>query len=173
MERGLKCCPSDFYNKCANAFSKCRDCVAGYGRKGSRLWYESREEGDDTKHPWESQGRVRKLEQKKKIISESKRVEQKQRDEIVKATLKSGSLLGDGDAKLLKGAFRLETKNRGVRKSWNLTVEEYQKGKRQGVDIFGITIKEPSTKKEKTLYLVDEHILGIILASVQSDLEKH
>lgn len=172
MKSLLKCCPNDFYNKCANAYSKCKDCVAGFGRKGSRLWYESKLEGDNIKHPWVSQERVKRVGEKKKIISESRRVEQKQRDEIVKATLKSGSLLGDGDAKLLKGAFRLETKNRGVRKSWNLTVEEYQKGKRQGVDIFGVTIKEPPAGKERTLYLVDEHILGIILASVRSDLEK-
>lgn len=171
MQTDLKCCPSDFYNKCANALSKCRECIAGFGKKGSKLWYVSRFDDDDQQHPWLSQERLKRVDQKKKIVSESKRIERRQREQIAKATLRSGSLLGDGDAKILKGAFRLETKNRGERKSWNLTVEEYQKGRRQGVDIFGITIKEPSTGKEKTMYLIDEHLLGIILASVKSDLE--
>lgn len=172
MQTGLKCCPSDFYNKCANALSKCRECKAGFGKKGSKLWYVSRFDDDDQEHPWYSEERLKRVEKKKKIVSESKRVEQKQREQIAKATLRSGSLLGDGDAKILKGVFRLETKNRGERKSWNLTVEEYQKGKRQGVDIFGITIKEPSTGKEKTMYLIDENLLGTILATVKSDLEE-
>lgn len=74
-------------------------------------------------------------------------------------TQQSGAYRGDGDAKLdINGrTTQIEYKDRGQRKSFNLTLKEYQKGKRQGVEVFGIRIQDEDGNY-KTVYILDDKL---------------
>lgn len=139
-------CPNRFYVNCSEVQVGCKICAAGMG--GPKLKYKpiksEDEEGYLVNHPWcKDKSRV-------KIQRRAKRTEEKQRENIAHATIRSGALLGDGDTHLLKGKLKLETKDRGLKSSWCLSLSEYNKGLRQGIDIYGITITPPNNSP-KTL----------------------
>lgn len=154
----MRNCPDRYYNNCSFAQINCKHCSAGMGSK--KLFYtpiNSHDSlGDLLNHPW------RKDLEKSKIQQQAKKTEELQRRKIADSTIRSGALLGNGDSKLLNGLLRLETKNRGSKSSWCLSLSEYLKGQRQGIDIYGITISPPNSPP-KTLYIIDEHLLGTIL----------
>ena len=158
----MKNCPDEFYNQCANAQKKCRVCAAGTGGNSCKVFYQSLT-GDNPNHPYKPD------QQKQKRLKQAKQVEQKQLQAIAKATLCSGAVLGNGDGELLSGNLRLETKDSGVRSSWNLTLPEYEKGQRQGIDIYGITITHPVTGKNHTMYIMEERLVGHLLALIQKE----
>lgn len=158
----MKNCPDEFYNQCANAQKKCKVCAAGTASNSSKVFYQSLT-GDNSSHPYKPD------QQKQKRLRQAKQVEQKQLQTIAKATLRSGAALGNGDGELLSGSLRLETKDRGVRRSWNLTLPEYEKGQRQGIDIYGITITHPVTGKNITMYMIEERLAGYLLALIQKE----
>lgn len=159
----MRNCPDRFYLNCSLAQIKCHQCSAGTGH--SKLLYNpihsNDNEGDLLTHPWH------KNISKSKVQLRAKKTEQLQRRKIADATLRSGALLGDGDTKLLGGRLKLETKDRGSKSSWCLSLLEYSKGQRQGIDVFGITISPPNSPP-KTLYIIDEHLLGTILHLIDS-----
>ncbi len=156
-------CPDRFYLNCSEAQVSCKVCAAGRG--GPKLKYKpiksEDKEGDLVNHPW------CKDKSKVNIQKRAKTTEKKQRENIARATIRSGALLGDGDTHLLNGKLKLETKDRGVKSSWCLSLSEYNKGLRQGIDIYGITITPPNSSP-KTLYIIDENLLGIILHLISS-----
>jgi len=162
----MRNCPDVFYNECANAIAKCRTCKAGEmsGRLG-KLYYESLT-GEHPVHPSQID------QNKRKRLKEAQTVEKNQRRAIADATLRSGAALGDGDTSLLGGELRLETKDRGVKRSWNLTLAEWEKGQRQRIDAYGITIEHPETGKKLTLYMMSEAMFGMFLAYVQRDKDR-
>jgi hypothetical protein len=163
-------CPDRFYLNCSEAQVSCKVCAAGRG--GPKLKYKpiksEDKEGDLLNHPW------CKDKSKVNIQKRAKTTEKKQRENIARATIRSGALLGDGDTHLLNGKLKLETKDRGVKSSWCLSLSEYNKGLRQGIDIYGITITPPNLPRRlkqsspKTLYIIDENLLGIILHLISS-----
>lgn len=159
-------CPDRFYLNCSEAQVSCKVCAAGRG--GPKLKYKpiksEDKEGDLLNHPW------CKDKSKVNIQKRAKTTEKKQRENIARATIRSGALLGDGDTHLLNGKLKLETKDRGVKSSWCLSLSEYNKGLRQGIDIYGITITPPNPHRglKKTLYIIDENLLGIILHLISS-----
>jgi hypothetical protein len=59
-----------------------------------------------------------------------------------------------------------------VRKSWNLTLQEYEKGQRQGIDVYGITITHPETGKPLTMFMIEERMAGLLLALVKKEQGK-
>ena len=158
----MKNCTDEFYNQCANAQKKCRVCAAGTGGNSCKVFYQSLT-GDNPNHPYKPD------QQKQKRLKQAKQVEQKQLQAIAKATLRSGAVLSNGDGELLSGTLRLETKDRGTRSSWNLTLLEYEKGQRQGIDIYGITITHPVTGKNHTMYIMEERLVGHLLALIQKE----
>lgn len=161
----MRNCPDEYYKQCANALKKCKVCAAGSGSTSSKVLYKSTT-GELLFHPHTPNIK------KQKRLKEAKRVEDSQRIAIANSTIRSGALLGDGDTSLLRGTLRMETKDRGVRKSWNLTLEEYEKGKQQGIDIYGITIKHPETGKQLTMYMIEERMAGLILALIKNQQER-
>ena len=160
----MKNCPDEYYSQCANALSKCRVCAAG-SSNSSQLFYESTT-GWLPEHPHKPDSK------KQKRLLQAKKVESNQRRAIATSTLRSGAALGDGDTSLLEGTLRMETKDRGVRKSFNLTIQEYEKGQQQGIDVYGITITHPETGKPLTLYMVEERMAGLLLALVKKEQGK-
>ena len=173
-------CPDRFYLNCSEAQVSCKVCAAGRG--GPKLKYKpiksEDEEGDLVNHPYLHRGlkelhrglKQCKDKSKVNIQKRAKTTEKKQRENIARATIRSGALLGDGDTHLLNGKLKLETKDRGVKSSWCLSLSEYNKGLRQGIDIYGITITPPNPHGglKKTLYIIDENLLGIILHLISS-----
>lgn len=161
----MKNCPDDYYSQCVNALKKCGVCAAGGGNSNSKLFYKSiTGELPDHLHKPDTK--------KQKRLQQAKKVESNQRRAIATSTLRSGAALGDGDTSLLEGTLRMETKDRGVRKSWNLTLQEYEKGQQQGIDVYGITINHPETGKPLTMYMVEERMAGLLLALVKKEQGK-
>lgn len=96
---------------------------------------------------------------KSQRIKQARKWEKKEAHSLGKPTQRSGSIQRDGDAKRYAGdrEIRIELKDRGQRKSFNLSLEEYEKGKRQGVEAFGIKIKDDKGISQ-TVYLVDKDL---------------
>ena len=96
---------------------------------------------------------------KSQRIKQARKWEKKEAHSLGQPTQQSGSVQGDGDAKRYAGdrEIRVELKDRGQRKSFNLSLEEYEKGKRQGVEAFGIKIKDDKGTS-RTVYLVDKDL---------------
>lgn len=153
-------CPTDYYNNCRNQLIKCKQCVAGTGNK--LLFYESIDEGLPP-HPYA------KDQQKQRRQKRAKAVEESVLKDIAKGTVRSGAANGDGDIHLLNDELRVEVKDRGTRKSWNLTWEEYEKGLKQGIDIFAISVDCPDGKT-RTIYMLEDQLFNDWLACVKQHL---
>ena len=132
----------------------CRYCRAGWGSLQSKLRY-SPIDPDLTPHPEQD-----KDYKQSRRIKKARDWEKKEAKSIGGTpTKQSGAYRGDGDAtlKINNRETQVEYKHRGVRKSFNLTLKEYEKGRRQGVEIYGIQITD-ETGKKKTLYMMDEDL---------------
>jgi hypothetical protein len=158
MGNKLKDCPTDYYNNCANQLIKCKQCVAGYGLKS--LYYEPLDEGLG-KHPYG------KSQEKQRRQKRAKDIEDSILKDIARGTVRSGAANGDGDIHLLKDNLRVEVKDRGSKKAWNLTWSEYIKGKQQAIDIFAISIDCPDGKT-RTIYMLDDNLFNDWLASIKN-----
>lgn len=164
----IKNCPARFYLNCSQAQIACKDCAA-YKGKGKLLYTpidSSDKQGDLLNHPWHVN--ISKL----KTLRRSRLTEKRQRQQVIKSvalpTIGSGNKLGDGDTKLLNGKLLLESKDRGNKSSWCLSLAEYNKGLRQNVSVFGITIHPPNSAP-LTLYIIDDKLLSFILNLIQTD----
>lgn len=163
----MKNCPIEFYSNCSEAMRSCRNCVAGTGSKA--LYYKPNE--DIGEHPmanWRAERNKRS-----RIVKNAQATERRIAESIVKGTLRSGAVLGDGDH-LLLGTIRQEVKRRGTpRSSWNVTLEEYDKGIRQGIEVFAIEIERPDTHRRETLYCCTEELFTRLLAAAKAEVESN
>lgn len=157
----LRNCPSEFYFNCSNRINRCKVCCAGNGPTQGQLFYAPIDHAL-LKHPYEK-------DQKKVIrLRQAKQVEKDVAREIVRGTIRSGAALGDGDHHLLNGTIRLEVKDRGERKSWNLTWEEFQKGQKQGISTYAVSVKCPDGKT-RTMYMMDHDLFTQFLALLKDE----
>lgn len=155
----LKNCAIEFYSNCAAATLKCKDCVAGSGNKA--LYYEPYADLA-TPHPlanWKAT-----LQAKKKVQQQAKQTEKRIAGSIARKTMRSGAANHDGDL-LVNEAVRVEIKRRGSRKSWNVTTTEYDKGIKQGIEVFAIEIQREDTLQPVTLYCCTEDFFSHLLAA--------
>ena len=144
---------------------ECRKCVAGSGKV--KLFYEPRE--DIGEHP--AQNWAADKLKRKKIVKRAQATEDRIARAIVRGTIRSGAFLGDGDH-LILGEIRQEVKSRGVRKSWNVTLEEHDKGLKQGVEVWAIEIQRPDNNQHETLYCCTESLFSTLLAAYQEAKNK-
>jgi hypothetical protein len=107
----------------------------------------------------------------RKVQKDATYTERQLEKRIAKTTLRSGAALGDGDLCLLD-EMRVEVKRRGARKSWNLTWDEYCKGKRQRIDAYAIDIETPTGQRE-TVYMMDEATFTQILSQLNISYQSH
>jgi hypothetical protein len=160
----MKNCPTEFYANCSNANVKCFSCCAGRGTPKSKLHYEPISNCESLAvHPYS----VDKAKQQR--LKQAKAVERKVINSLAKGTLRSGAAAGDGDA-LVLSQLGCEIKDRGERSSFNLTLTEYNKGIKQGVDIFAISIIRPDTKQSERVYLLTEGLMTQLLAIAKTTL---
>jgi hypothetical protein len=143
-------CSQEYYENCKNQLIKCKSCLAGTGSRS--LYYEPLEKdiGLD-QHPYSKDNKRQKIQRRARHTEKS--IER----DIAKGTVRSGAANGDGDIHLLKGELRVEVKDRGERKSWNLTWDEYSKGLKQGIDIYAINVECPDNKKRR-MYIMEEQL---------------
>lgn len=156
-------CPAQYYQNCSNQLIRCKSCVAGTGSRS--LYYDPIEKdiGLDH-HPHQKDSR------RQQILRRAKDTEKKIERDIARGTVRSGAANGDGDIHLLKGELRVEAKDRGARKSWNLTWEEYSKGQRQGIDIYAISVECPDGKR-RTFYMMEDQLFNEWLANVKQQTD--
>jgi hypothetical protein len=159
----LRNCPAEYYQNCKNQLSSCKICAAGYGPGSGKVFYQAISEDEALlKHPYEKdQGKSKRLKQ-------AQGVERAVQREIIHGTIRSGAALGDGDHHLLKGTIRQEVKDRGSRKSWNLTWQEYEKGQRQGISVYAISIDCPDGRR-RTMYMMESDLFTQFLALQKND----
>ena len=155
-----KNCPPAYYYNCLNQMSKCKSCTAGTGN--AKLWYEP-EDTTLLNHP------ATKDVKRQAIQRRAKQVEQSIQRDIARGTVRSGAANGDGDIHLLKGELRVEAKDRGQRKSWNLTWDEFTKGIKQDIDIFAISVECPDGKR-RTIYMMEDYLFNDWLALVKESI---
>jgi hypothetical protein len=137
-------CPNDFYLNCKNSGRKCKICAAGF-RKNGRLFYDPVD--DLGLHPIQKQpeldkgtdqAQAEKTENQKQqsryikggFRNERKtlrRIRRKVSPSVIRPTLRSGAVHGDGDYYLLQGILRGDAKRRFKAKSFTLKWEEYAK----------------------------------------------
>lgn len=152
-------CPEEYYFNCKNQLKKCKSCIAGHG---SQQHHYDPIDSELTPHPHT------KDRKRQHTLKRAKETEKRIEKEIARGTIRSGALNGDGDLHLLKGLIRVEAKDRGPRASWNLTWKEFDKGRRQGVDVYAISIEGPD-KRPRTLYMMEDHIFNEWLALIKSN----
>lgn len=152
----------EYYANCANKLKKCKACKAGAGFQ--RLFYEPVEPGLDN-HPYQVD------EKRQKVQRRAKHVEESIVRDIAKGTIRSGAVNGDGDIHLLNDQLRIEAKDRGERKSWNLTWAEFTKGLKQGIDIYAISVDCPDGQR-RTMYMMENQLFTDWLALVKQQLDQ-
>lgn len=93
---------------------------------------------------------------KVKRLRQARQAEKTSRDIISKGTLGSGNKNGDGD-NLILGELREEVKLRGFKGPLGITRAEWEKGKRQGIDIFSIHFEDENNRSQR-LYCLTESL---------------
>jgi hypothetical protein len=155
MSDQLRNCPAEFYNNCSNALIKCNLCGAGSGRPVSKVLYRPVNIDNLEVHPYLEvlKQEKRSLQKKQKSspckdvvkskqIKEALRHERTLTDNIIKNTRRSGAEFGDGDKSILQGLIKMDDKRRFNTRSFTLSWDEYQKGLRQGLNSWSITVDE-------------------------------
>jgi len=129
----MKNCPSIYYDNCRNAVYKCNICRAGYGNARAKLFYApiDSELCPSDPHPMENINLTSKNPHTK-AIKKGLKEESKIVNQWISKTLKSGSILGDGDIKV--GDLNLDVKVRTTTKSFTISNQEYTKGLKKGYD---------------------------------------
>lgn len=151
-------CEPAFYQNCANAQVQCKYCVAGSGKQD--LYYEPYTNlGQHPAYNWKQD----KL-QKQKIQRQARHTEAHIAARVAKKTIRSGAINHDGDLLFLENV-RVEVKRRGIRKSWNVTCDEYDKGIKQGIEVFAIEIERSDTGERITLFCCTEDFFSSLLST--------
>lgn len=130
----MKHCPREYYDNCRNAVYKCNKCKAGYGSSKDKLYYNPLSQLYPV-HPVENI-----LPTKNDAIRRGLKEETKTVQQWITKTIKSGSVLGDGDVKV--GDLKLDVKTRTNTKSFTLKAQEYDTGIRKDYDGWIIVNKD-------------------------------
>ena len=162
----LRNCPPEYYENCLNAARWCLRCAAGYGRKGSKLYYQPRDE-TLAPHP-HGTDRERSYQ-----IKRARREEAKARESLVRATVNSGAVYGDGDY-LIAGWLRCDHKHRQKPgKQFYLSLAEYHKGLKQGIESWIITIHPQEGETLRGVFLTEQAFARLLReANVSLDVEQ-
>ncbi len=159
----MRNCPVQFYENCENAIIKCNSCGAGNGPAKNSTLYKPIEYTQELKdHPYLYKKNAIKSHQVKKALKE----ETVLANRIIKKTVGSGRVNGDGDFKLL-GDIRMEHKKRFTSSSITVTKDEIEKGKRQGVEVWAITNQD-----KETFYVLTETMFINFLRLVELNNSK-
>lgn len=150
-------CPEPFYSNCSNALRRCRGCKAGPTKK-QVLHYAPIE--DLGEHPATS----RRNEYSRAGRKAEKRTAQRINDAIAK-TAASGSKHGDGDF-LILDSFRGDNKLRLTKSSISLSWQEYEKGRRQGISQWFLTVLKD--QPHRFVILTEESYIQL-LALIQNN----
>ena len=165
-------CPDEFFNDCLNAHIYCKYCAAGEG-KSNKLYY-CPNKFNKKDHPYnkikKDKQRQSNKQHKKDISTRSKRTknalkkEKSVQDKIIKGTLKSGAIFGDGDYSLLEDQFHADHKYKSTQKGFSITAAEYEKGLKQDVTIWAVTNKD-----DETCFILTEETFYNLLALAKSN----
>lgn len=157
----MRNCPIDYYQECSNANKKCKVCSAGNSLNASGyVYFEPTADSDKKKelHPhWEvvkelkeaakeealtkkGEQRDSSYKEKSSVVKAGLRSERYVAERIVKGTLNSGAVHGDGDFSILEGVAQADHKLRTKTKNFNLKWEEYRKGRATGTDHWLISV---------------------------------
>lgn len=149
----IKNCPPLYYTNCLP--QNCYSCAAKTGR--GKLLYKPTE--DIGEHPYDVKTKASnsKAIQKKAVATEKAVVNQ-----LIRLTAGSGRINHDGDVKL--DDLRIEVKDRGVKKSFALTLTEFDKGLRQSIDAFAVSINRPDTGKREVVYMLTEQMFSELIS---------
>lgn len=165
----LSNCPPDFNNNCTNYIYKCNLCAAGSGHPNGPLYYKpinsdapprlthpvATEKSNNQKEVTKAKKNSFTYKQKSKQVKGGFKAEKTIANNIAKQTLKSGSLLQDGDITLFNGDLNLDSKVRYNRAGFGITKQEYQKGKSSKVDGWVITNKQDSNEDSVVILTMD------------------
>lgn len=147
----MRNCPDKYYDNCKNAIYKCNVCRAGYGKSNAKLFYSPFDNDFfPIKHPIEDQKNITNKAIKQGLKEESDIVKQ-----WITKTLKSGSVLGDGDLKV--GDLKLDVKTRTTTKSFTVKTDEYNTGLQKGYDGWIIVNKD----KQRLVCLTEDAFLKL------------
>lgn len=130
----MRCCPNEYYDNCRNAVYQCNLCKAGLGSLKSKLYYKPIDSLLAT-HPAEELTPVSSKSIRTGFKEESKVVSQ-----WIRKTIKSGSVLGDGD--VLVGDLHLDVKTRTTTKSFTVRSDEYETGVKRNYDGWVVVNKD-------------------------------
>lgn len=152
-------CPDLYYENCANAIKSCHFCCAKTGSAKHKLHY-SPLDASLSPHPYLQDTTTSKR------VKRALKEEKKAKDDLIKATLRSGAIYGDGDYELLRGLLRADHKHRQKPcKSFALTLPEYEKGKSQGVGVWVITIHPEPNRTERGIFLTEQAFTTLLAAA--------
>jgi len=166
--RKLTNCPPDYYQNCNNAQVKCKQCIAGGGK--TDLFYVPYASLDLPPHPagnWQ-QVKYQRQKQQRQARKTENDIANTLAKSLVKKTQRSGAANHDGDLAIATSEdrdIRIEVKRRGIRKSWNVTTDEFDKGLKQGIDVFAIEIERPDTGERQTLFCVTEDFFTSLVST--------
>lgn len=171
----LRDCPDEFYNNCGNQIKRCRACAAGGGKPNGKLLYAPIEESEE--HPYKYIPPRKPIKDKKRsqIATKARRNEKQAAErlakQVAKLTVASGAVHGDGDAKhelSLDRVLRVEHKQRPPGSTYSVTNAEYQKGLRQQIDVWAISVQG-----QETMYFLRESVYAelLTLARINKDGE--
>lgn len=142
--------------------SLCKKCRAYTNRPKDDLMYKPLDEADNLlTHPCIARDKQRVT--KANRYKQARDIEKKVERDIAKGTARSGALNGDGDLSVFNGELRIEVKDRGLRKSWNLSLDELNKGRRQNIDVYAINT-HTEEYGDKTIYMMEDTIFHHLLA---------
>lgn len=145
----MRNCPEEFYDNCKHAVYKCSKCRAGFGSIKSNLFYTPISKLLPT-HPAESLSTYNNKAIRLGLKQEADTVHS-----WITQTLKSGSILGDGDIKV--GDLKLDVKTRTNTKSFTVKTDEYNTGLKKGYDGWVIVNKD----KERLVCLTEDAFLKL------------
>jgi hypothetical protein len=143
----------------------CKQCKVVNSKAKSLLYDPISINGSLETHPYEA-----RASRQRRVNKEAAHTERQLERRIAKSTLRSGAAFGDGDLHILQD-MRVEVKRRGARKSWNLTWDEFCKGRRQRIDAFAIDIETPVGQRE-TIYMMDEPTFTHLLSLLKINYER-
>lgn len=155
----LRHCPPAYFHNCANASLYCARCAAGSGPPDGKLHYQPLQPSDP--HPYRPDARRRQ------VVRRARREEKRAQQQLIRQTVNSGALFGDGDYRILDGVLRGEHKHRQRSRNFHLSHAEYQKGRAQGVSCWVVTNQDG-----ERVVILTEQAFSQLLAAVWQDKNK-
>lgn len=148
---GLKNCPQKYYDNCKNAVYKCNLCRAGTGKTSCSLHYKPINP-DIIDHPANT-----KPKKKNNYSKSGYKTEKKVVSDFIKATLNSGSVLGDGDF-IIGDHLNMDVKKRHKTSSFTVSNQEYKTAIQKGQKGWVIENKEG----ERVVFIREKYFLQLL-----------